>query len=174
METVSALLAICAGNSPVSGEFPAQRPVTRGFDVFFDLSPDKQLSKQSWGWCFETPSHSLWRHCNDVLTYLALIPAWISNYIHNNVWDEMTYPFWNFYDCTVEVWEWISNFIPHFTGHVITYPVNKEHEDSHYWPFMRAQQGTISWMYFHVMISSSYTLDSVRNSPVSMSPLHGN
>ena len=37
METFSALLAICAGNSPVPGEFPAQRPVTRSFDVFFDL-----------------------------------------------------------------------------------------------------------------------------------------
>ena len=37
METFSALLAFCAGNSPVSGEFPAQRPVTRSFDVFFDL-----------------------------------------------------------------------------------------------------------------------------------------
>ena len=36
METFSALLALCAGNSPVSGEFPAQRPVTRSFDVFFD------------------------------------------------------------------------------------------------------------------------------------------
>ena len=37
METFSALLALCAGNSPVTGEFPAQRPVTRSFDVFFDL-----------------------------------------------------------------------------------------------------------------------------------------
>ena len=37
METFSALLAICVGNSPVPGEFPAQRPVTRSFDVFFDL-----------------------------------------------------------------------------------------------------------------------------------------
>ena len=46
MDTVSALLAICAGNSPVPGEFPAQRSVTQGFDVFFDLRPDKQLSKQ--------------------------------------------------------------------------------------------------------------------------------
>ena len=42
METFSALLAICAGNSLVSGEFPAQKPVTRSFDV--------GLSKQSWGW----------------------------------------------------------------------------------------------------------------------------
>ena len=37
METFSALLAICAGNSPVPGEFPTQRPVTRSFDVYFDL-----------------------------------------------------------------------------------------------------------------------------------------
>ena len=50
METFSALLAICAGNSPVPGEFPAQRPVTRNFDVFFDLRLNKRLSKQSWGW----------------------------------------------------------------------------------------------------------------------------
>ena len=47
-------------------EFPAQRPVTRDFDVVFDLRPDKQLSKHSWGWWFETPSRPLWRHCNDV------------------------------------------------------------------------------------------------------------
>ena len=50
METFSALLAICVGNSPVPGDFPAQRPVTRGLDVFFDLRLNKQFSKQSWGW----------------------------------------------------------------------------------------------------------------------------
>ena len=64
METFSALLAICAGNSPVIDEFPAQRPVTRSFDVFFDLCPNKWLSKQSWGWWFETLSRPLWRYCN--------------------------------------------------------------------------------------------------------------
>ena len=37
METFSALLAICVGNSPVAGEIPAQRPVTRSFGVFFDM-----------------------------------------------------------------------------------------------------------------------------------------
>ena len=47
------------------GEFPAQRPVTRSFDVFFDLHLNKRLSKQPWGWWFEAPSWSLWRHCND-------------------------------------------------------------------------------------------------------------
>ena len=64
METFSALLVICAGNSPVPGEFPTQRPVTRSFDVFFDLRLNKRLSKQSWGWWFETPSRPLWRHRN--------------------------------------------------------------------------------------------------------------
>ena len=38
------------------------------------------------------------------------------------MWDEITYPFPNFEGATVEVWEWISYFIPHFTEHVITYP----------------------------------------------------
>ena len=42
---ISALLAICAGNSPVTGEFPTQRPVTRSFDVCFDLCLNKRLSK---------------------------------------------------------------------------------------------------------------------------------
>ena len=48
METFPALLAICAGNSSVPGEFPTQRSVTRSFDVFFDRRLNKQLSKQSW------------------------------------------------------------------------------------------------------------------------------
>ena len=64
METFSALLAICAGNSPVTGESPPQRPVTRSFDVLFDLHLNKRLSKQSKGWWFETPSCPLWRHPN--------------------------------------------------------------------------------------------------------------
>ena len=46
------------------GEFPAQRPVTRSFDVFFDLRLNKRFSKQSWGWWFETLSRPVWRHCN--------------------------------------------------------------------------------------------------------------
>ena len=89
METFSVSLALCAGNSPVPGEFPTQRPVTRSFDVYFDLRPNKRLSKQSWGWWFETLSWSLWRHCNAYdddhhdppasKIYLALpleIPCW--------------------------------------------------------------------------------------------------
>ena len=65
MEPFSALQALCAGNSTVTGEFPTQRPVTRSFDVFFDMRPNKRLSKQSLGWWFETSSCSLWRQCNE-------------------------------------------------------------------------------------------------------------
>ena len=50
MEIFPVLRAICAGNPSVTGEFPAQRPVTRSFHVFFDLRLNKWLSKQSWGW----------------------------------------------------------------------------------------------------------------------------
>ena len=64
METFSALLALFAGNSPVTGAFHTQRPVTRSFHVSFDLRLNQRLSKQ-WGrrW-FETLSRSLWRLCN--------------------------------------------------------------------------------------------------------------
>ena len=65
METFSTFLVICVGNSLVPGEFSTKRPVTQSFDVYFDLCPNKQLSKQSWGWWFETQSCPLWRHRND-------------------------------------------------------------------------------------------------------------
>ena len=82
METFSALLAISAGNSPVTGEFPAQRPVTRSFDVFFDLRSNKRLSKQSWGWWFGTPSHPLWHHSNAQYMYRGVE----SVYIHTSTY----------------------------------------------------------------------------------------
>ena len=69
MDTISALLALCVCNSPVPGEFHRQRPVTRSFDVFFDLRLNKRSSKQSWGWWFETPASSLWRHCDVMWSY---------------------------------------------------------------------------------------------------------
>ena len=74
METFSVLLAICAGNSPVTAEFPARSPVTRSFHVFFDLRLNKRLIKQSWGWWFEMASRPLWRHCNPyVFPYRVII-----------------------------------------------------------------------------------------------------
>ena len=51
---------------------PRTKSVTRSFDVFFDLRLNKQLSKQSWGFCwFETPSRSIWCHCNERDRYRA-------------------------------------------------------------------------------------------------------
>ena len=78
METFSALLAICAGNSPVPGEFPAQRPVTRSLDVFCDLRLNKRLNKQWWGCWFETPSPPLWRHRNG----RSVPPCYQINWFH--------------------------------------------------------------------------------------------
>ena len=69
METYSALLAFCEGNSPVTGEFPSLRPVTWYFEFFFDLHLNKRLGKHYRRWGFETPSRSLWRHCNEILAY---------------------------------------------------------------------------------------------------------
>ena len=81
METFSALLALCAGNSPVRW-IPPQRPETRSFDVFFDMRPKKRLSKQLWEWWFETPSWSLWRQCNG--------SYWIW-YMMSSVWNWYVY-----------------------------------------------------------------------------------
>ena len=79
METSSALLALCAGNSPVTSEFPTQSPVTRSFDVFFHLCLNKQLSKQLWDWWFKTPSRSLWRHGNVISALNAVAVGWITS-----------------------------------------------------------------------------------------------
>ena len=77
METFSALLALCARNSPVTGEFPAQRPVTQSSDIFFDPRLNRWLSKQSWGQWSETPWSSLWRHCNEKGIWL-----WVATYFN--------------------------------------------------------------------------------------------
>ena len=62
MGTFSALPAIYVGYSLITGEFPAQRPVTWSFDVFFDLRLNEHLIKQSWRWWFKMPSCPLWHH----------------------------------------------------------------------------------------------------------------
>ena len=78
----SALL--CVGNSPVTGEFTTQSPVSRSFGVVFDLRLNKRLSKQSRRRLWQTLWHSLWRHCNDFLTYSFSWPEFgklLLNYI---------------------------------------------------------------------------------------------
>ena len=76
-----ALLALCEGNSPVTGEFPSQRPMTRNFDVFFDLHLNKRLSKQSRRRWFETLSRSLWRQCNVFWIFCRRFPVFCTSKI---------------------------------------------------------------------------------------------
>ena len=80
--------------------------------------------RERWSSYYKTPLQPVWRDylhlteiamnqrslpsglnpsCQFYLHGLSLIPAWISNYIHYKVWDEITYPFLNFNGCTVEV-----------------------------------------------------------------------
>ena len=124
----------------VTGEFPSQGPMTRSFDVFFDLRLNKRLSKQSWGWW----SRPFWRHCNMachckvnatpvvciihrmycITSYVTVIVTSWGPFINKvyKMWDEITYPFPSLNGCTVEVCERMSSFILHFVMDVITYP----------------------------------------------------
>ena len=63
---------------------PLKRPVTRSFDVFFDLHLTDRLSKQSWGRWFERPSYSSWRRCNELGQWL--LPRNMIIYILNCKW----------------------------------------------------------------------------------------
>ena len=77
------VIGLCAGNSPVTGEFPTQRPVTRSFDASFDVHLKKRLSKQPWGWWIETLSWSLWRQCNGSLVKWGYVTSFvISKYMY--------------------------------------------------------------------------------------------
>ena len=84
-ETFSALLAFCAGNSPVTGEFLSL--ATRSFDDFFDLRLNKQ-SRCRW---FETPSRSLWRHCNECIHPIqGITTVWGILPKLNSIWKRTT------------------------------------------------------------------------------------
>ena len=62
---------LCGEFTGPHGEFPAQGPLTRSLNVFFDLGLNKWLSKQSWGLWFETLLCPLWRHCNSLSFHLS-------------------------------------------------------------------------------------------------------
>ena len=71
------------------GEFPAQRPVTRSFDAFFDLRLNKRLSKQPWGWWFETSSWWLWLQCNALWPVHGSITVWLRitvSFMASHIW----------------------------------------------------------------------------------------
>ena len=86
IETFSVLLAICAGNSPVTGEFPSQRPVTRSFDIFFDRRLNKRVGMVIWG---AVPSCPVWRHCNAKATSPQRLSTGLENaqvFSHGRQW----------------------------------------------------------------------------------------
>ena len=65
MEAFSALLALCVGNSPVTGDFPSQRTSNAELWCFFDVGESKWLNKMS-SWWFETQWHPVWCHFNAI------------------------------------------------------------------------------------------------------------
>ena len=117
MEIFSALLILWAGNSPVTGEFPSQRSVTRSFGVFFDQHLNKRLSKQSIHRWFETSSRSLWCHCK--VSHQA--PIW-QNVSKLNLWQLLPTGM----DCThddVIKWRHLPRYWP-----FVWRPVNSPHK----------------------------------------------
>ena len=110
--------------SPVDS--PRKGAVIRSFDAFFIFRSKELFNKQSSGRWFEMP----WRSCDCNVVKLCVICLPISirvtspavGQLRDCDWDEITNPFPNFNGAVVEVWEWISNFTPHFIGYVITYP----------------------------------------------------
>ena len=88
------------------GEFHTQRPVTRSFDVYFDLRPNKRLSKQLWGWWFETHRRSLWRHRNVPYTKSNIVkkkstssPFQEMDKLLRFIWSHCMDPFTDLEDC---------------------------------------------------------------------------
>ena len=115
--------SLCAGNSPVTGEFPSQRPVTRSFDVFFDLRLNKQLSKQSRRRWYETSSCWLWRHYNDhTLCWCASVNTlnqclWVSRMPPNTSGNMQKYGYLRCFRAVVRgnisYWSyWLTFYIP--------------------------------------------------------------
>ena len=111
--------------------FKTSTRVTQRFTHNAVIPKRTLLSEIIWKWIFVMMTLCLWhsRHFRCAFCWapfyshgLTPIPTWISNYIHCKVWDEISYPFLKFNGAAVEVYEWVSNFIPHFAGQVITYP----------------------------------------------------
>ena len=73
METFSALLALCAGNSPMTGEFPTQRSSNAELWCFFGIGEGKQVNEPSICWWFETLLRPLWRHCNASISQQGIL-----------------------------------------------------------------------------------------------------
>ena len=158
MEAFSALLAICAGNSPVTGEFTAQMPVTRSFDIFFDLRLNKRLSKQSWGWLFETPLGSLWRHSDGFKCVYCKITCGSSDVMQQG---EPSH--WHYNDVIMSAIASQINGVPIVCSTVCSSAVQSKHQSSasltfvkgiHWWPVDYPNKVPETGKCFHLMASS--------------------
>ena len=124
METFSALLVICSRNSRHRW-IPRTKASDAELWCFLWSAPVKRMSTQSWGRWFETPSRSLWRHCNGCdLPYIDLqsLDILLTTYVHN-IWklEAMAHCFTggNVYcvarECNLETWPWETMAITHFS-----------------------------------------------------------
>ena len=129
------------------------------------------------GWVNNREAGDLRRYRAHYDVTVMITQTWISTYIHYKMWGEIIHPFPNFIGAAVEVWKLISNFIPHFTGRMISYPfatqinrwVNHEtkasikfHLDHHYYFFSNTKtfhgaaahsmvpKSCIVWYFLHV------------------------
>ena len=90
---------------------PSQMPVTRSFDVLFDPRLNKRLSKPLWGWWFEMPSCSLWRHCNKLHRYLlSRLPGFNGLGKDNCKTRRETFMFWDLIRLILEVWRYVESY----------------------------------------------------------------
>ena len=99
---------------PLWGEFTGHRSV----GVFFDLRLNKRLIEQSRRRWFETPSHSLWRHCNDPQCIT------VKSHGHHCVWN---LKIWNLKSRATRLYCLFNSFFGLCYNNLKT---------PHYWPFV--------------------------------------
>ena len=153
METFSALLAIYAGNSPVT-------TVTRSF---VGLCLSKRLSKQSWGWWFETPSHPLWRHCNYSVSldlnwsFLKILMAHLIKILPRS-WQGSVHSAWSIQRLLM-VWRWKKReysqpwYWPSYPG--IFWFLHQKHSLPEAWWRMSVSESGHQWCRLWFVVSSA-------------------
>ena len=124
-----------------TGEFLSQRPVTRSFDVSFNMCFNKRLSKQSRRRWFQTSSRLLWRHCNDIYDWTPEwwhtgIYYWFDNSLQSpqryisalsDIYDYINLDSFFTSGVFFSDWLWISasGVIPGSTESAVRYPVRE-------------------------------------------------
>ena len=149
MGTFSASLAICAGNSPVTGEFPAHRPVTLSFEFFFDLRLNKPLSKKCEAgdlrrnrthndaivmYCAAVSRESVWIYTSfftrNITTdvFQSRVPYWLEQHMLNAVIKgcimllvPLRHIFWWMINSNAKLWHVWNIFLSKKKDHIILY-----------------------------------------------------